>query len=254
MKAKHLKSIVVASVFGLLSLTSYSQEKEEENTFKQLIQEFPFSTSVYVQEKNEIQLTGSYFHAESDEEIGNNAGFEMEYGILDGFQVSGGYSYSHNKAEDGSYHINALEAGTMFSFFNNAKNSMALSVEAQFPLNSLPEENEEDKPSYESTLSYGVQFGKTQIHLNAGAELQNEKVSWIYNVAAVYGEGYWHPMLELNTEDEEEFNTYLGPGVNYNCESGWELSSGIRHGLNNDNWAASIKLIYEFKVGAKENS
>ncbi len=139
MKSKHLKSIVFTAFFGLLSLTSYSQEKEDENTFKQIIQEFPFSTSVYVQEKNEIQLTGNYFHAESDEEIGNLGGFEMEYGILDGFQVSAGYSYSHSKSEDASYHINSLEAGTMFSFFNNAKNSMALSVEAQFPLNSLPE-------------------------------------------------------------------------------------------------------------------
>ncbi len=254
MKSQSISLIAFSFVFGLFSLSSFAQEQEEENTFQQLIQEFPFSTTVYVQEKNEIQLTGSYFHLEADEELGNSAGFEMEYGILDGFQVSAGYSYSHTKGEEASYHINALQAGTMFSFFNNSKNSMALSLEADIPLNSLSEENEEDKPTYESTLAYGVQFGKTQIHLNAGAELQNEKVSWIYNIAAVYGEGNWHPMLELNSEDEEEFNTYLGPGVNYNNESGWELSSGIRYGLNNNDWAASVKLIYEFKVGAKENS
>ena len=131
---------------------------------------------------------------------------------------------------------------------------MALSLEAELPLNTFPEDNEEGENSYESVLSYGVQFGKTQFHLNAGAELQNEQVSWFYNAAAVYGEGNWHPMLELNAIDEDKFNTYIGPGVNFNCESGWELSSGIRHGINNDKWAASIKLIYEFKAGAKENS
>jgi len=87
MKSQSISLIAFSFVFGLFSLSSFAQEQEEENTFQQLIQEFPFSTTVYVQEKNEIQLTGSYFHLEADEELGNSAGFEMEYGILEGFKV-----------------------------------------------------------------------------------------------------------------------------------------------------------------------
>ena len=254
MRLNKRQVLILFSVLGFLSIPSYSQSKDEKDSFKQLIQEFPFSATVYVQEKNEIQQTGKYLHSESEEETGNIASYEFEYGIVDGFQLSTGYKYAHSFNVDGSSHVNSLQAGTMVSFLNNPRNELAISVDADFPLNSLPADKEANKSSVSSTLIYARQFGKMQLHLNAGAEIQNEKVTWKYNAAAVYGEGSWHPILELNTIDEENFNTFLGPGVDFTSESGWELSSGIRHGLSTKEWAATVKLIYEFTAGSKENS
>ena len=251
---KNLSAILLLGIFSLFSFQSFSQSKEkEESKFKQVIQEFPFSSAVYVQEKNEIQQTGKYFHSETGQNTGNSLGYEFEYGILDGFQLSAGYKYSHSFTGEDSYHVHSFQAGTMLSFFNNSKNALALSIDADFPLNSLPQENEADKPSYASTFIYAIQMGKTQLHLNAGAELQNEKVTWYYNAAAVYGTGNWHPILELNMADEEKFNTYLGPGVDFSADSGWEISSGIRRGVNNDHWVASFKIIYEFTAGGSNS-
>ncbi|MGA8852873.1 MAG: hypothetical protein WB492_01715 [Christiangramia sp.] len=58
----------------LLSSIAQSEEnEEEENSLEELIQEFPFSTTVYLQDQNEIQQTLFAGHAEN-ESIGNSLG------------------------------------------------------------------------------------------------------------------------------------------------------------------------------------
>lgn len=243
------------ALFLLLTGMTYSgiaQEKgeEEKDKFSQLIQEFPYTESVYLQEKGELQQTLNAGHTEEDEQIGNSLSYEMEYGITDWFQLSAGYSYDHWNTENIPYNTNWIEAGAELGLLNSSKQAAVLAFEAEFPVKKagVEEIETEDKPAYSPSLLYAIQFNKTQLHLNAGAEFQDKEVNWFYNAAAVYGTGNLHPLVEINAVSEEEFKWYVGTGLVLNSENGWEVSAGARHGIDNSNWGATLNLIYELSL------
>lgn len=217
-----------------------------------MIQEFPFSETFYMQDKKEIQQILFIGHSEN-ENIGNSLGYEIEYGITDWFQISAGYTHNHWKTEELSYKTGWLETGAKVSLFNNSKNGAAIAFEAEFPVNKPDVETEEEfSPSYSPMFLYARDFNKLQIHANAGAEIQKDQTEWVYNLAAVYGYGHLHPLLEINAVDEEKFNWYAGTGLVFNNESGWELVAGARHGIENKRWNAVVDLIYEFTAGKSD--
>lgn len=253
------KSLIFKLGFPLFLLLlnaqfAHSQEKEEEeNSLKELIQEFPFTETVYLQDQNEIQQILFYSHAKN-ENIGNSLGYKIEYGLTDWFQLTAGYAYNHWKTDDYSYDDGWLKSGLKMSLFNNSKNAGAIAVEAEFPINKPNIETEEEfNPSYTPMLIYARDFNQIQIHANAGAEITKDQTEWVYNLAAVYGDGNVHPLLELNARDEEEFNWFAGTGVVLNNENGWELVAGARHGIDNSHWNAILDIIYEFTPGKTEN-
>lgn len=236
------------------SYAGIAQEKEEEeNGFMQMIQEFPFTESVYLQDKEELQQTLNAGHTEEDEQVGNNLGYEIEYGITEWFQLSAGYSYNHWNAENIPYNSGWLEAGATIGLLNSSKQAAVLALEAEFPVRKpdIEEVEAEDEPSYSPSLIYAIQFNKTQLHLNAGAEFQDKEVNWFYNAAAVYGTGKLHPLLEINAVSEDKFRWYVGTGLVLNSENDWELSAGARHGIDNSNWDATLNLIYELKLAGE---
>ncbi len=238
----------------MASINIYAQEENEENTFKQPIQEFFFSEPVYLQEAKEFQQTLGGAHLENDEEIANMIGYEAEYGITEWFQISAGYSFEHHNIENIPFDSSWLETAIAVGLFNNSKNAATLMLEGEFPVKKPDVEDveAEDSPSFTPTLIYAVQFYKTQLHLNAGAEIQEEETNWFYNAAAVYGEGNIHPVLEINAVSEEDFKWYAGTGLVLNGENGWEFGAGIRHGISNTEWQANLHLIYEFTFGEEE--
>lgn len=233
---------------------SYAQEENEENEFGQPIQEFFFSEPVYLQDAKEFQQTIGGAHLENNEEIANMLGYEAEFGITDRFQISAGYSFAHHNIESILFDAGRLETGLAFGLFNNAKNAATFSFEAEFPVKKpdVDDVEAEDSPSYTPALTYAVQFYKTQLHLSAGAEIQEKETNWFYNAAAVYGEGNIHPVLEINAVSEEDFNWYAGTGLVFNGDSGWEFGAGARHGIGHSEWQANFHLIYEFTFGGEE--
>lgn len=236
--------------------TLYGQENDEENKFNQPIQEFPFSQPVYLQEVHEFQQTLHGAHAENDEEIVNTLGYEAEYGITDWLQISAGYSFEHHNLQNTPFDTGWLETGVVIGLLNNSRQAMALSMEVEFPVNKtdLEDIETEDSPAYTPTFIYAFQFSKTQLHLNAGAEFQEDEVDWFYNAAAVYGNGTLHPVVEINLVSEEEFIWYAGTGLVLNNESGWEIGAGFRHGINRSDWNAIIHLVYELSLEKEKES
>lgn len=251
-----MNTSVKINILGLLiflsaaSMFAQSEKNNKEaDTFKQIIQEFPFSTSVYLQDKTEIQQTAFGAHDESSEAIANATGYEIEYGITDWFQISAGFLYNHQLTSETSFNLNTLETGVLANIVQNKNQSLSLGADAEFLLNSPVElEDEEQKPVYSSTIIYAVEFWKMQLHLNAIAEFQDKKTNWFYNAALVYGTGNWHPVFEFNTVKEEETDYYLGTGLVLNQIGNWEFSTGARKSLNSKSWAAVLNLIYEFKL------
>ena len=142
----------------------------------------------------------------------------------------------------------------MFGILNTSRQGLALAFEAEFPVDKPKMETEEAKfqKAYTPMLIYARGFNKLQLHLNAGAEIQKDNTEWIYNAAAVYGTGSVHPLLEINAVTEDEFNWFVGTGLVFNNDNGWELVTGVRHGVDNKNWNAVLNLIYEFKPGESE--
>lgn len=147
-----------------------AQEKEnEENEFKEMIQEFPFTETVYLQDQHEIQQI-VYAQHSKNEGIANGLGYEMEYGVTDWFQLSAGYSYNHWKTDQLSYNVDWLETDAKASLFNNAKNAGAIAFEAEIPLNKPGLDTEKEfEPSYSPMLVYAIDFNKVQLHANVGA-------------------------------------------------------------------------------------
>lgn len=229
----------IEKYFLIIFLCFYSAansqiETGEEDSFEEVIQEFAFSSSVYLQDKNEIQNTLFGVHSKNETTM-NALGYEIEYGVTDWIQFSAAYAYQHTKMEDISYHNANLELGTLISIFNNSRQAAAFSMEAEIPLNTPDREIPETEfnTSYNPTLIYARQFEKIQLHLNVGAELSEEAPEWFYNAAAVYGRGNIHPIIEINAVNEEEFKWYPGAGIVFNNDKGWELGAGARHGINN---------------------
>lgn len=186
-----------------------------------------------------------------NERIGNSLGYEIEYGITDKFQISAGYTYDHWKSDDISYHDGWFEAGVKYGILNTSKQALALALEAEFPVDKPDVETEyaEFQTAYAPMLIYARDFNNLQLHTNVGAEIRKDQTEWVYNLAAVYGDGNIHPLLELNARDEEEFNWFVGTGLVFNNDNGWELVTGVNHGVDNKNWNAVLDLIYEFKPG-----
>lgn len=256
-KNMHMKNLTmyVFLVFVIgSSINFYGQEENEENSFKQPVQELLFSDPVYLQEPKEFQQTLHAGHLENDDELSNSLAYEIEYGLVKGFQISAGYTYEHWNVENVPFDSGWLETGVLISLLNNSRQAAALSLEAEFPVNKPdPEDIEtEDSPAYTPTLIYAFQISKTQLHLSAGTEFQEKEVNWFYNAAAVYGDGTFHPVIELNAISEEDFNWYAGAGLIVNADNGWELGAGLRHGINNSEWDGSLHLVYEFSFGSEE--
>lgn len=183
-----------------------AQETDAENSFEQVIQEFIFSESAYLQEKNEVQITAPGFHSEMDEELTHSMGLEIEYGIVDWLQINAGYTFEHSNSEGIPYDSGWFEAAAMVGFFNSPVQALAFLFEAEFPVNK-PEVEElevENEAAYTPALIYAREYGNIQVHLNLGAEIEQKAVNWFYNAAAVSGKGHWHPVVEINGISEED--------------------------------------------------
>ena len=247
-------SLSISILLYMICCTNfYAQEEKEKNKFKQPIQEFFFSEPVYLQEAKEFQQTLGGAHLESDGEISNMVDYEAEYGITQWLQITAGYSFEHHNIEQVPFDAGWLETGAAVGLFNNSKHAATLFLEGEFPVKK-PEVDEvetEDSPAYTPAFIYAVQFYKTQLHLNAGAEIQTSETTWFYNAAAVYGEGNIHPVLEINAISQEDFNWFAGTGLVLNGESNWEFGAGVRHGISNSKWNANLHLIYEFTFGTE---
>lgn len=252
---KNIKLYSILILFLTLGFPALAQEKNEDNEFEQVIQEFPFSQPVYLQETLEFQQTLRGEHFENKEEIANILGYEGEFGLTDWLQVSAGYSYEHHNFENIPYDTGWLETGVVLGLFNNSLHAAALAFEAEFPLNKaeIDDIETEDSPSYSPVVIYAFKLNNFQVHLNAGAEFEDKEVTWLFNAATVYGNGNFHPLLELNAVSEEDFNWYAGTGLVINGESGWEFGAGIRRGIINSDWNAIFNLIYEFNFKAEED-
>ena len=238
----------------MISCSNFYAQEENENKFKQPIQEFLFSEPVYLQEKNEFQQTLGGGHLENDEHMVNMPFYEAEFGITERLQISAGYSFEHHKIESVPFDSGWLETGLALGIFNNFKNAATFSFEAEFPVKkpNVKEIDAEDSPSYTPALIYAIQFYKTQLHLSAGAEIKKKETNWFYSAAAVYGERNVHPVLEINAVSEEELNWYAGTGLVFNGDTGWEFGAGVRHGLDDSEWQTNLHLIYEFTFGEEE--
>ena len=227
---------------------------QEENKLEQVIQEFPFTQAVYLQELKEVQQTLRSNHNESLDEIGNTVGYSIEYGFAEWFQLGAGYNYEHWNSEGIPYNSQWFEAEAMIGILNSSTQAVSFSFEAEFALKK-PEVSEievETEPSYAPSLIYARKIWKAQLHLNAGAEFQDGESSMFYNAAAVYGPGNWHPVIEFNAVEEEKMENYLGTGLVVNGSSGWEFGAGIRKNLNKSEWNSTFFLIYEFTIGEEE--
>lgn len=246
-----MKKLPIYLIIFLFAPYLFSQE---ENKLEQVIQEFPFTQAVYLQELKEIQQTLRSNHNESDNEIDNTLGYSIEYGIAEWFQLGAGYNYEHRNSEGIAFNSQWFEAEAMVGIFNSSTQAASFSFEAEFPIKK-PEVSEieiETEPSYSPALIYARKIWKTQVHLNAGAEFQGGESSMFYNAAAVYGQGNWHPVIEFNAVEEEEMENYLGAGIVVNNSTGWEFGAGIRKNLSESEWNSTLFLIYEFSMG-KEN-
>lgn len=247
--------LILFILCAILPATIHAQEENEENKFAQPIQEFFFSEPVYLQDQNELQQTLHGIHFENDEEISNVASYEAEFGATDWLQFAAGYSFEHHNIKDIPFDSSWLETSLAVGLFNNAKNAATFSFEAEFPVKKPDVEDveAEDTPSYTPGLTYAVQFYKTQLHISAATELQEDETTWYYDAAAVYGEGNIHPVVEINTvSEEDDFLWYAGTGIVLNGESGWEFGAGYRHQIDAAEWQANLHLIYEFTFGNEE--
>lgn len=250
---KLLLSLLFCTCTALMCQAQTEIEEEEEGSFEQFIQEFPFAQTAYTQELREVQQTVQLQHSDAEGQVDNSLSYVAEYGITEWFQLSLGYNQEYQQFRKMDAGTGWLEAGTMVSMLNCSNQSTVFSLEAAFPVKSPDPElaEAEAEPAYIPMLLYARRWGDTQLHLNAGTEWQGDDQRWFYNAAAVYGTGNWHPLLELNAEVEEEFNFFVAPGFVLNNDQGWELVAGVRRSLLNPDWGLSIRLLHKFTIGEK---
>jgi hypothetical protein len=253
MKNYNLFLLFFLLLFVGSTATAVAQEQEEEEEgFRQLIQEFPFTEAVYLQERREVQATLSYYRTEFDIQVGNSLSLDLEYGLTDWIQFSAELENNLLQGIDRNYTLRRLELGTMIRIFNTPQLAATFALDVEFPLNKHDTDiagAEEDGLSYSPVLIYARQFGQTQLHLSGGTELQADEADWFYNAAAVYGAGRWHPLLEVTGTYLEKADWYVGTGIVINRLNGWEIITGVRRSLKHPDWDASVRVLYEFTLG-----
>ena len=245
--------LLLLLLYAGTTVTAFAQKQEEdEQGFRQLIQEFSFTEAVYLQERREVQATLSYFRTEFDIQVGNSLSLDLEYGIKDWIQVSAELENNLLQGTERNYTSHRLEMGTMVRIFSSPRQAATFALDVEFPLNKpniVVEGIEEDELSYSPVLLYARQFGQAQLHVSGGTELQADEASWFYNAAAVYGTGRWHPLLEVTGTYLQKADWYVGTGIAINHLGGWEVIAGVRRSINRADWDASVRVLYEFSLG-----
>ncbi|MEW4455508.1 hypothetical protein AB1L30_22755 [Bremerella sp. JC817] len=214
-------------------------QDDRDDMIPQIVQEVFLGTSIYPQEKGELQFDSGYFQGNewlNDAQVP----FEIEYGITDRFQVSFECPLDVASPEDEFERgVNAIEMGVYYNFYNNPHIRRAFGVGYDIEV-ATELDDEGNRLWVHSPYVVGYQeFGPVALNVTGRLEVGNtqEETEVAGNVAfsAFTEMGNWVPMLELGLQWEEEKKPIvLAPGLFWKPSRGMQLGASLPIGLNDD--------------------
>jgi len=262
---------MVAVPLGALWGCAPIAAQEEDRGYVQLANEYFLTTSVYPQERGEIQLTTS---PRIDFEDGHRSAFPVavEFGLTDRWQVEAEWMLLAVARPDGSPSrtgVGYIEFETQYSLMNVGGSSTHVALGLGVTLPAGPEEagGTEGETEFEPSISVGhdLQIGGRRSQLFgqvamgfvpsedvADPEAHELVVGVGYVLAA--GDARWTAELNWATNEwdgGDETALYFAPGLVWDLPNTWEFGIGLPIGVGGEaaSFGMSLFLLYEFELG-----
>ncbi len=262
MKTKNFSKMValVACIgVGVAVESSNAQMTLEPNGPKisQPIQEFFMGQTVYTRDQGETEISlGGSHRRDGDLRLTTLTG-RAEYGVTDKLQLQAEFPMSMVDHPGGSLVTTTgdnLQVGAMYSLLPGGTDPIALSaaMDVQFPTGSSFSPNYQNTVVYKPNLIVARDFGPTQIHANAQAEIPGNGASSAlnYNVGAVLPLGVVAPTLELNGRsiNTSTNEIYATPGLYYRASDRAEFGVGVPIPVSDQARTLGTQVMAKFNV------
>lgn len=225
--------------------------------------EFFLGQSVQTQPQGSLQMIVGGSHERGSESQGSTRFSELkaraEYGVTDRLQLQAEVPYQIDD-RPGSYtsqdNVGNVQVGATYSLLRaDDPISMSAGMDVQIPVGHQAALNQmdvraSDQTIYKPQLIVGRDFGPTQIHANAQAELGSGVRGLDYNIGAVLPVGRVAPSLEMNarTMDQQQPQFYATPGLSYAFSDRAQVGVGVPLGLNDQSTSASVMAKFSFQL------
>lgn len=251
--------------------------QQRDHEFVQLVNEYFLTTSVYPQDRGEIQLT-TYPRVDFDDGHRSVFPIAVEVGLTDRWQIEVEWvplAVSRPDGLPGRSGVGDVELETRYSFMNVGGTSthFALGFGVTIPAGPPEAGGTEGEAEFEPSISVGRDlltgsrpsqlFGQVAMGLVSGDEgtagaggaepVAHELLLGVGYVIAA-GRSRWTAELswatnEWNGGDETEL--YVAPGLVLDLPATWELGIATLIGLGGEAapFGVSLFLLYEFEVG-----
>jgi hypothetical protein len=248
---------------SLDSYDSYSYDMDNAPQISGSNHEFFLGQSVQTQPQGSLQMIIGGSHERSSADQGSQRFSEIkaraEYGVTDRLQLQAELPYQIDD-RPGSFtsqdNVGNVQVGAAYSLLRaDDPISMTAGMDVQIPVGHQANLNRmdvrgSDQTIYKPQLIVARDFGPTQVHANAQAELGTDVRGLNYNVSAVLPVGRVAPSLEMNarTMNQERPQFYATPGISYAFSDRAQVGVGVPLGLNDQSTSASVMAKFSLQL------
>ncbi len=245
----------------------YRMDLDNAPQLSEPINEFVLGRTVQTQQQGSLQMTIGGSHERDGEGSGSARFSEIraraEYGVTDRLQLQAELPYQiedRRGAYDAQTNIGNVQVGAMYSLLRGDDPiSLSAALDVQIPTGHQANLQSDmriggqmrasDETIWKPSLIVARDFGPTQVHANAQAELGDVNRGLNYDIGAVYPIGPVAPTLELNarTMDNTRPEFYATPGVFYSFSDRTQLGVGVPIGLNDQSTSSAFMAKFSFQ-------
>lgn len=245
------------------SYDSYTYDSDNAPQISRSNYEFMMGQTVQTQGQGSLQMIVGGSHERASQSQGSQRFSEIsaraEYGVTDRLQLQAELPYQIDD-RPGSFtsqnNIGNVEVGATYSLLRaDDPISLSAAMDVQIPVGrqaSLQQGDSRasDQTIYKPQLIVARDFGPTQVHANAQAELGTDMRGLNYNIGAALPVGGIVPSVELNarTMDEQRPQFYATPGLSYSFSDRAQLGVGVPLGLNDQSTDVGVMAKLSFQL------
>lgn len=234
----------------------YDFDVPAERQIDRPIEDFFIGRTVQTQEAGEMQLSAGAMHQRDGDLRFSEIRTRAEYGLTDRLQLQAELPFQVNDRPtnfEAQTDVTSLQVGATYSILRGDDPiSLSAGMDVAVPIGddeAMPDGRDDSRNIWKPSLMVARDFGPTQVHADAQAEIMDGANALNYNVGMVYPVGVVAPTLELNARAVENGSpqVYATPGLYYNFSERAEVGLGVPIGLNEQSRDGQIMAKFNFQ-------
>jgi hypothetical protein len=222
---------------------NYDFDVPAERQIDRPVQELFMTQTVQTQQAGELQLSVGAMHQRDEDLRFSEVSTRAEYGLTDRLQLQAQLPFQVNDRPtnfEAQTDVSNLQVGATYSILRGDDPiSLSAGMDVAVPIGdqaAMPDGRNDDQTIWKPSLMVAHDFGVTQLHADAQAELSggSDDNAINYNVGAIYDAGALAPTMELNARSMENSTPefYATPGLFYSFSDRAQVGVGVPIGLN----------------------